>query len=212
MKHIFILILLITFSTQANAGWFSNIFKKKQKTNETVNVVVDGSGDVISVVLTGKEFVEHQNVENAELSRVACFESRKPTTGLSDSAQDLEQMRLALTSADCGMGYNDTLIAKEEGKTNRTKARWSATGGVIQKGLGTIGIVAGVNAIADVIETGFEAAGTDISLSGSSRLTSTGNIGEDNEFDQDTDIITETTTTTEIFEPEVLGEEPEPEL
>lgn len=222
MRHIITLVLLFSFTATAHAGWFSNIFGgKKADTNETVLQQTTSSGETMTVVLTGEEFVKVDNVRSIEGARKSCFDSRKATSGLSDVVGGMEQMRLALTAPDCGSGYADALIAVENRKLGQTKVRWGAfsdvTGGVLKT---AAGVYLGGEAIDGAVSLGtaaLSAAGsrTTITASGESNISLTGNVGEGNSFNNEgipvnpADLATLTTANEEADEmaemPEIDG-------
>ena len=185
-----ILLLSVTFSAHAQLKWLFG--KKKQATTNEVEQVINlTDGPALTVVLNGGEFVELDKVRSIEKSRTACFQGAKPTVGLSESAQNLEQMRLALTKPDCGKGYADALIAGEERKLGQTQARWGAVQGLGKAVVGGIISGIGIDRGADVAVAGLNALSNrppttqvEINPSDNSSVDILGNVGQDNTFTQ----------------------------
>jgi len=220
MKYLIFTITLMVFTNTAQAGFFDWITGKKEQTNETINTnVVDG--DTRTVVLTGKEYVEARKIEVSEQARVKCFESNgaMPTD---PTAQALREMRLATGGAlDCGVGYADSLVAKEERKLGQTQARWGAASGVAKSVVGAVVTGVGIDRGAEVLTAGLNVLGNrppttqiEINPNDESSVNVTGNIGEGNSFEQN-GIITEPAPVnpitfggdesepdTEVFDPE----------
>ena len=223
MKHLITAIVLMAITSTVQAGPFDWLIgKKKEKTNETIFTDVVG-GDARTIVLTGEEYVEARKIEVIEAARGKCFESNgaMPTD---PTAQSLREMRLATGGAlDCGAGYADSLVAKEERKLGQTQARWSAGASLGKAVVGAVVTGVGIDRGAEVLTAGINSLGNrppttqiEINPNDESSVNVTGNIGEGNAFEQN-GIITEPApinpitfsgdssepeTETELFDPE----------
>lgn len=186
MKH-FVAIILLLFAFEASAQLWP-FGKKEEPTNETINQVTSGD-DTFSVVLTGSEFVELDKVRSSEATRATCFSSLKPTVGLPESAANLEQMRLLIAGErlDCGNGWADIEVAKENRKLGQTQARWGAGRdiGVALIGGATKGYLGGkaIDRGADFLQGLSENAGTRVEASDGGTIEVFGNLGEGNIFE-----------------------------
>lgn len=150
------------------------------------------SGDVITAVVSSKDFADAQKVASAELSRTECYKAMSAPLS-SEVAQVAREVRLAAGKGlDCGNSYNDALIAKEVQKTERTKTRWgtgksiitgSILGGVAYKGIDTLG---------DVVKAGIENAGSTNTVNVDNESTYQGAQGESATYTEQVAVSEET--------------------
>lgn len=152
---------------------------------QQVSTQYDSQGRVISTTqnIDSKDYAEMVAVQSAESARAECYKSGAISPALDSHAQVAAIVAQAAgKGVNCGNGYNDTLIAKEQRKADQTATRWGFAGTALKTAAAVVIGDKVVDSVTTLGAAALGAAGNKITASDGSEINVNGNVGEGNTF------------------------------